>query len=156
MQIKIQWFCCFQVHIALTLRLCPFIHVYCYNANSTKETCYHDNWVRRVYLNPNNWWKNNTILIMQDVVNTHTNRQIWMFVKTQKSELLLKAASQFLTYSITKLYLWLNTSKWGRCCQRAKLWFCSQCILQESRIIVTQKSFWYHFPFHRYKKKLIC
>ena len=35
--------------------------------------------------------------------------------------------------------MWPNTSKWGWCRQGTELWFCCQCILQESRIILTQK-----------------
>ena len=48
--------------------------------------------------------------------------------------------------------MWSNMSKWGWCRQGAKLWFCCQSMVQESRIILTQKSFWYHFPFQRYEK----
>ena len=48
--------------------------------------------------------------------------------------------------------MWPSMSKWGWCRQMAKLWFEYQCILQESRIIVTQKSFQYYFPFQRYEK----
>ena len=53
-------------------------------------------------------------------------------------------------------HLWPNTSEWGWYHPGTKLWFWCLCILQESRIILTQKSFWYHFPFQRYEKtKLI-
>ena len=51
-----------------------------------------------------------------------------------------------------RVNLWLNPSKWGWCRLGAKLWFCCQYSLQESRIILTQKSFWYYFPLQRYEK----
>ena len=45
-----------------------------------------------------------------------------------------------------------NMRKWGWCRQGTILWFACQSILQESRTLLTQKSFWYHFSFQRYEK----